>query len=132
MSGRTRDCPENVRRGRMNKAQQFFDQGVLTEDDLPDAAVSSYVLAGVAAADVICCSRLGEHAQGEDHREAVALLEKADASVAKHLGTLLQLKTKVAYTHQSPSADERKKAKRAVEALLDAARRHSPPTKNAD
>jgi hypothetical protein len=107
----------------MSKAQQIFDAGVLTEDDLPDAAISSYVLAGIAAADVICCARLGVHAQGEDHREAVALLATADAEVAKHLTTLLQLKTKVSYTHQSPSADERKRARRAVEALVEAARR---------
>jgi hypothetical protein len=42
--------------------------------DVADAYVTLLVHAGIAASDVICCARLGEHAQGDNHVEAVALL----------------------------------------------------------
>jgi hypothetical protein len=129
MTPRTTDCPDAVRIGRFNKAIQFFDAGVFTEDDLPDAAVNSFVHAGIAAADAICCSRLGKHARGENHEEAVALLRQADSDAAKHLSILLGMKTKVAYTHRSSSTEDRKRARRAAEALLEAARVHAPPEK---
>ncbi|BBY05118.1 hypothetical protein MNVI_04360 [Mycobacterium noviomagense] len=45
----------------------------------------------------------------------------------KHLRALLNVKSKVAYTHQSATAGERKKAKRAAEALVETARRTSIP-----
>jgi hypothetical protein len=41
----------------------------------------------------------------------------------KHLRTLLNLKSKVAYTHQSATSAELKKSGRAAEALVEAARR---------
>ncbi len=119
----TRDCTDEFRRGRLKKAQQFFEAGVVIEDELPDAAVSTFVLSGVASSDVICCARLGIHAKGGDHLEAVPLLAKADPEAAKYLNVLLRVKHKAAYTHQSPNSEERKKSRRAAEALLEAARR---------
>jgi hypothetical protein len=53
------------------------------------------------------------------------MLKQAEAGMEKHLRTLLNLKTKVAYTHQPATADERRKASRAAEALVEAARRIS-------
>lgn len=38
--------------------------------DVSDAYVTLLVHAGIAAADVICCQRLGEHALGDSHAEA--------------------------------------------------------------
>jgi hypothetical protein len=81
--------------------------------------------AGIAAADVICCARLGLHAAGENHNEAVALLRQAEPGAEKHLRTLLNLKSKVAYSHQPAANDERKKVCRAADALVEAARRIS-------
>jgi hypothetical protein len=83
-----------------------------------NASVDLFVDTGIAAADVICCSRLGVYAAGENHNEAVALLEKAEPSAAKYLRTLLNLKSKVAYTHQSVTTDEHKKPGRAAENLV--------------
>lgn len=40
-------------------------------------AAGNAVLAGIAAADAICCLRLGERARGESHQEAVAFLARA-------------------------------------------------------
>jgi hypothetical protein len=111
--------------GRLRKANQFYEAAVFVEDELPDAAVDLFVDAGIAAADVICCARLGMHAMGDNHNEATSLLKKAESSMEKHLRTLLNLKTKVTYTHQSVTSAERTKAGRAAEALVEAARKIS-------
>ncbi|MEZ0354825.1 hypothetical protein [Mycobacterium sp. SA01] len=123
MSERTRPSSEAIRRGRLKKAVEFLDSALLVEDDFPDPAISLLVNAGIAAADVICGVRLGIYAAGENHNEAVALLAKADAGTEKHLRALLNVKSKVSYTHQSATADERKRSRRAAEALVEAARR---------
>lgn len=127
MAGRTRSCTTPIRLGRLKKATEFLDTALLNENQAPDAAANLFVLAGIAAADVICCARLGQYAAGENHNEAAALLKRADPTVEKHLRTLLGMKTKAAYTHQTPTRDERKKARRAAEALVEAARRTSLP-----
>ncbi len=87
---RTRACPPEVRRGRLRKATQFLDAAHLAwdfaaEDDIADAYITLCVHAGIAAADVICCARLGEHSQTENHTEAAAHLGKADRDSVKHL-----------------------------------------------
>jgi hypothetical protein len=123
MTGRTRKCSKAVQTGRLTKATEFHDAAVLVEDVAPNAAVDLFVDAGIAAADVICCVRLGIYATGENHMEAIDLLEKAEPGVAKHLRTLLGMKSKVAYTHQSVGSDDRKKASRAAANLVEAARR---------
>lgn len=123
MAGRTRPSSSTIRAGRLKKATEFLDAAGLIVDDAPDAAMSLYVLSGIAAADVLCCVRLGKYAIGENHNGAVNLLKQADATLDRHLLTLLNIKSKVAYTHQSATADERKKARRAAETLEEAARR---------
>lgn len=126
---RTRACTQEVRRGRLRKAGQFLDAADLVhdvadeDDEVADAYVTLCVHGGIAAADVICCARLGEHAQGEDHNEAIALLNKADRDSATHLRTLLSMKTKAGYSHRPATADECKRAGRAAEALVETARR---------
>lgn len=127
MTGRTKTCSEAIRLGRLKKATEFLDAALCIEDETPEASMNLLVLAGIAAADVICCSRLGKYAVGENHNEAISLLAQSEPSVEKHLHTLLNLKSKVAYTHQSASTTERKKARRAAEALVEAARRASMP-----
>ena len=123
MTERTRASTEAIRLGRLKKATQFFDAAIILDDEMPDAAVSLLVNAGIAAADVICGARLGVYAAGENHSEAVALLGRADSGMDKHLRILLNVKSKVAYTHQSATSDERKKSRRAAEALVEVARR---------
>jgi hypothetical protein len=121
-------CSPEVRAGRLRKAGQFAEAaGDVAEladevDDVADAYVMLLVHAGIAAADVICCARLGEHAQGENHQDAVALLKVADDSSARHLDTLLRMKTRAKFGHTPASRDDQKKAQRAVDALLKTAR----------
>ncbi len=126
---RTRACTTEVRRGRLRKATQFFDvaglvrESAVEDGEGADVYVTLCAHAGIAAAEVICCVHLGEHAQGEDHNQAVALLAKVDKDAAKHLRTLLGRKTKAGYSHTSATLDECKRAGQAAEALVETARR---------
>jgi hypothetical protein len=60
----------------MAKARQFSDAATLISElasddsNLGDAYITLCVHAGIAAADVVCCSRLGVHASGQDHAAA--------------------------------------------------------------
>lgn len=126
---RTNPCTPNVRQGRLRKAIEFLDAATLIADpaDEEAAATDAFVMlciqAGIAASDVICCARLGKHAQGEDHNEAVTLLSQAHSQSARHLRVLLGMKTKAAYSHTGMSTADAKRAGRAAEAPTETARR---------
>lgn len=117
--------------GRLRKAEQFME-GAETireladdEHDVADAYVTLCVHAGIAAADVICCIALGEYVQGESHNEAVAHLSKVrpdGRGLGNSLRTLLRMKTRAGYSHEPADARDRKRAQRAAERLLNAAR----------
>jgi hypothetical protein len=113
----------------LRKSEQFLAAADLVrdladeDDDVADAFATLCVHAGIAASDVICCIRLGEHAQGENHSETIALLKTADKAAAQHLSALLALKTKSGYSHMPITPGESKRAGRAAEALVEAARR---------
>ena len=125
---RNKPCTPQVREGRLAKANQFAAVAMDVADlaaearEVADAYVTLLVHAGIAAADVICCARLGEYAQGSNHNEAIALLKTADPDSARHLETLLKMKTRVGYGHMPASQDDLKKAQRAGDALLKTAR----------
>lgn len=125
---RTNPCTLDVRQGRLRKAVEFLDAATLIADPADeDAATDAFVMlciqAGIAASDVICCARLGKHAQGQDHNEAVTLLSQANSESAKHLRVLLGMKTKAAYSHTGISTADAKRAGRAAEVLVETARR---------
>lgn len=106
----------------MSAAKLVFD---LTDDnpaDLGAAYVTLAVHAGIAAADVICCARLGQYAQGDSHHEAVSLLQSIDKALADDLQVLLGMKTQAGYTAHSIGRRDRTKVGRAVERLMAAAR----------
>jgi hypothetical protein len=67
-------CSEHVSAGRLAKARQLLAAAQFIEDSLSDDVADAYVTmcvhAGIAAADVICCSRLGRRWQGDNHAEA--------------------------------------------------------------
>lgn len=118
-----RDCDSVVIAGRLAKANEFFDAAEHLEGDMPSAAGDLYVNAGIAAADVICCVRLGMHSSTGNHNEARALLKKADNGSERYLATLLSLKNKAAYTHEPISASECKKMNRAAGNPVETAKR---------
>lgn len=121
---RTRKADAATKAGRLAKARQFADAArdvlALSDEasDVADAFVTLAVHAGIAASDVICSARLGEYSRSENHSDAVELLARADDASAKHLQTLLRLKTAAGYSHTPVPADGRVRAERAMEALL--------------
>jgi hypothetical protein len=129
---KTRPCDRAVARERFKAAVSYFETAA-TAADLANAddpyrwstQSTNYVHGGIAAADAICCAILGEHAQRDDHRQAVELLGRVTPGgkeLASHLSTLLGMKTLAGYG-SSPLAEERaKRARRSAERLIEAAR----------
>lgn len=124
----TKPCNAAMRAGRMHKAQQFFDAAdaldtlVDDESELIDASITLCIHAGIAAADVICCARLGRHALGQDHSQAIELLRRVDIGASQRLSVLLGMKTRSGYSAVSSSSADRRRAARAARLLLTAAR----------
>lgn len=86
-------------------------------------AVSSFVLAGIAAGDVICGVSLGERASGSNHSDGVDLLKKVNdgATHRRHLQTLIGFKTKAQYAAATIGPPAILQAERAATALVQAA-----------
>lgn len=131
MTPRTTACTQAIKAGRMRKAEQFADAAETIrefaddEADIGDAYVTLLIHAGIAAADVICCEALGEHARGESHTDAVELIRRVrpdGSDLGNALGTLLGAKTRAAYGYQPVNKEARVRSTRAVEKLLRAAR----------
>lgn len=115
----------------MRKAEQFFEAAETireladSEYELGDACVTLCVHAGIAASDVVCCVELKEHAQGDDHNQALALLasvKPGGRDLAKSLRSLLGMKTRAGYSHTPVTGEDHKRAFRQAERLVRAAR----------
>jgi len=128
---RTRACDRTAAVGRLSKAEQFLEQAELLHEltadpaEVGDAYVSLCVLAGIAAADAICCDALGRHAQGESHNDAVNLLKTVrpgGPDLGNALGVLLGFKTRASYSPEPASAEMRKRSGRQASKLVSAAR----------
>jgi len=131
MTSRVRKSDAATIEGRLRKAEQFMEGAEtirdLAEDerDVGDAYVTLCIHAGIAAADVVCCIALGEHVQGEDHNAAIVHLSKVRPNgqqLGDSLRALLTMKTRAGYSHEHVSVTERKRAGRAAQRLLTAAR----------
>lgn len=119
----TKRCTPTTGAGRLGKADQFYlaaetIETIIDDREIADAYVTLCIHAGIAAADAICCARLGEHAHGDDHQAAVSLLARADKAAAKHLKSLLDMKTRSGYSDMPTSKTDQKRAGRAAAALL--------------
>ncbi len=124
-------CDAAVTRGRLARARAFIDAAdvvadLVEGDDLAEtefaaALVTLWVHAGIAAADVICCVRVGRHHTGENHQAAVKLLRAADKGTETLLDRLLSLKAPAGYGHRLVGTRDRLSARRAAEALVQRA-----------
>lgn len=130
---KTRPCDRNDARERL-KAALSYVQTADTAAVLADASdpyrwssqSSNYVLAGIAAADAICCAVLGEHSQGDDHRQALELIARVSPGgkeLANDLSTLLSVKTLAGYGAASLAEERAKRVERSAQRLVDAARK---------
>lgn len=131
MATRVRSCDEAVAAGRLRKAEQFLEGASNLRDvagdeaEFGDALVTLCVHAGIAASDVLCCRALGHFVQGDNHMQAVAELAKVTPGgkkLSKDLQALLQMKSAAAYGAPPISADQRRRAWRRAESLVEAAR----------
>jgi hypothetical protein len=127
MASRLRPCDGAIAEGRLAKARQFLDSATVLRDvsddetEVGDALVTLCVHAGIAASDALCCRALGHHVQGDNHSDAIAELRKVDQGLARDLQTLLGMKTRAGYSDTAVSANERKRAFRAADRLVNAA-----------
>jgi hypothetical protein len=128
---RFRECDDEIVSGRLRKAEQFLEVASMVreladdEGDIGDALVTLCVHAGIAAADVICCTALGHFVQGQDHLQAIAELSRVPPDgrrLGSDLQALLQMKTRAGYGAPPVTADQRKRAWRRAEQLVAAAR----------
>lgn len=101
---RTQRCGREEARARLRDARAHLQVAELANPTSPPeeikAAISSAVLAGIAAADAACCQALGERARGQDHRETTSLVEQVapnGPTAAKALERLLSLKHESQY-----------------------------------
>ena len=122
----TKRCTAATRAGRLTKARQFLlaAQAIATivdDEEIADAFVTLCVHAGIAAADVICCAKLGRHHDGPNHSDAIALLATVDRAAAQQLKALLAMKTRSGYSPVLTSAADQKRAGRAAASLVNAA-----------
>jgi len=131
MKFRMQPCTAATAEGRLARAIEFFESAEDEHRQHPERAnawVTHYILAGIAAADVICCRALGRHAQGDNHVQAVALLRSVQPDgpeLSNALGVLLGMKTKAGYGERPVSVEDRARAPRRAKQLVDAARQRT-------
>jgi len=130
MATRLRECDQRMAAGRFKKAEQFLSAAELLRDlvgdeaEVGDAFVTLCVNAGIAASDVICCVTLGHLVQGDDHNQAIAELSKVrpgGKDLGNDLRALLMMKTRASYAAPPVTAEQRKRAWRRAESLVEAA-----------
>ena len=130
-AARRRPCDGTDVVSRLREAESYAAHAEIDPfSEVPEdrsTAVSIAVLAGVAAADAICCKLLREHSAGPDHRHAVDVLKEVHhvgQDAAKELAALLALKPTAMYgVSIHPTMSETKRAIRAMRSLIELATR---------
>jgi hypothetical protein len=122
---RTSACGEREARVRLADAKAQLQLAELAGKGSPaaeiKAAVSSAVLAGIAASDATCCKALGRTNRAQNHRDAVELLGQVSpggADAAKQLERLLSLKDESQYGFTDLTGQKLQQAVRRARALV--------------
>jgi hypothetical protein len=127
---KTRDCAAGEARKRLAAARKFLEVAeIYGDEDDPEGlrvAVANAVHAGIAAADAMCCARLGQHAVGDDHRAAADLVKgigREGDEAAEALAVLLGIKNKAQYQTAGVGKSETTGAVRRARNLVELADR---------
>src|SRR5579859_96211 len=104
-SSRTAQCGIAEARSRLRTARAYLEVADLVpsetnRDEYLNVSAGLAVLAGIAAADAICCGRLRVRHRGDNHRDAADLLRRATpdgAELAATLSRLLDIKDAAHY-----------------------------------
>jgi hypothetical protein len=129
-TNRTQDCTPSQARTRRRQAELYLDvaESVLANEAGEEATVATgnAVLAGIAAADAICCALSGQRYRGSDHRRAADHLETVtgDRSLARHMRDLIDLKDTGHYGLEDVRSSRATAAVRKATHLVQAARDH--------
>lgn len=123
--GKNSICGKGAAQSRLNIAREYQDLAHSKSDAetgaVRNAVAGNAVLAGIAAADAICCTRLGERSTSSDHSDTVALLTKVDPRLAQKLATLLGSKTTSHYGETFIGIETLKSCLRAMDQLVERA-----------
>lgn len=125
--GRTKPCSGADANARLRQARLYVEVAELVVSDEPGeqatVATGNAVLAGIAAADAICCSVAGERFRGDDHRRAAEHLGcvTGDAKLARALRDLIDLKDASHYGVRNVQVRNARRAVRKATQLIDAA-----------
>lgn len=126
---RTTPCTAHHARTRLEQAHQYLSVAELVVSDEAGSeatvATGNAVLAGIAAADAICCSSTGSRYRGSDHREAANYLVRVtgEATLGKALRDLADYKDQAHYGLTNVRVNRAKAAIRRAHRLIEAARR---------
>lgn len=95
----------------------------LNYDDYASRSVAAgnAVLAGIAAADVLCIAHLGVRSASTNHSDAVALLKRIDPEAARDLAILIRDKTQAHYGISPVDKDSLTRMVRSMERLIERA-----------
>ena len=126
-STRTQQCSDKDGKTRLSHARRFLEVADLVAGEGSDAEYSSAaaalaVLAGIAASDAACCKALGRRSRGQDHRQAVELVEQVEPGgeeAGKALRRLLTLKDAAHYGLFDVSGSDLKAVLRQAKVLVD-------------
>lgn len=124
--GRTQNCGIQDARTRLRQAEMYLEVAriALSEDSGPYAtvAVGNAVLAGIAAADSICCAAAGARYRGPDHRLAADHLAKVtgDRALAALLREVVDLKDAGHYGLTDLRVSQAKSAVRKADKIIAA------------
>lgn len=128
--GRTQICSADQARTRLKHARKFLELAELTgeggEAAYNSAGAALAVLSGIAAADAACCAALGRRSRGQDHLQAVGLVEQIapdGPQAANGLRRLLSIKDEAHYGLVDVSGQHLRSALNQAEALVDFAAR---------
>ena len=127
---RTAVCSKPEAKVRFEQAEAFLSVARLTLDSesdetTPGVEAALAVLAGIAASDALCCSRLGRRPRGSDHRQAITMLESIapfGPTLAKSLQDLLAAKDDAHYGATLVSKAKALAMIRRATTIIDAAR----------
>ena len=122
---KTSTCGKPSAKARLDIAREYQELAhAKSESDsgaTRNAIAGNAILAGIAAADAICCMRLGERSTSSDHSDAVVLLAKVDPVMAQKLSTLIGSKSASHYGENFIGSESLKSCLRAMDQLIDSA-----------
>ena len=125
--GRTQECTDADAHARLAHARRFLEVAELVAgegDDLEysSAAAALAVLAGIAASDAACCKAFGRRSRGQDHRQAIDLVEQVEPGgrdAARALRRLIALKDEAHYGLLDIAGSDLRAALRQAKALFE-------------